>query len=521
MPFSALPPEIVRHIILHAVKVRGIKRAGRLRYVSKSWDAAVMDAICASGVLEGHERHCSYLPRYFAQRVMGRTRTLPRPLCIIRQVAARIVSHRNKGRDGGDNYDGFRDCVLDLCQSCDELIGHRHMYLKDDWFIDAESPILPVDEHDKQFRQALLAAAAWTNEVALVHEILPFFRDCLYLISPSGYNQLGFMPVFGYPVSLAAYRGNNEILSLLLGAVTTDGPKDLEHLGNALTNAILGNQSSTVELILEPQQKWVHDYNMYLVYGIRGTADIGIFKRLVPFAREYPIHILRLRSKPDYWRVKTLPAMLCSVASDGNLAILKHLVEEEGAELTERWYRIHKKDGPVLNAARDGRIDALVYLLGKGMPLPTATPQFAARSRNPDIMRIIIEGDMQRNSNLEFGPALVTAIERENEQVVRLLLHCEHVRIDEESKAQAQRHAEELGLESMAEMIVVVEDNDRNLTDNVVSKFLLVSLLLLKMKETATRFDTMPRLTIVSSDPRYINNQVPARPEWRLEWYRS
>ncbi|KAI8955781.1 hypothetical protein F4801DRAFT_599027 [Xylaria longipes] len=44
----------------------------------------------------------------------------------------------------------------------------------------------------------------------------------------------------------------------------------------------------------------------------------------------------------------------------------------------------------------------------------------------------------------------------------------------------------------------VAEDNERNLTVNAVSMILLAFLLLLKMKETAARFDTQPRLTIVS-----------------------
>ncbi|RWA03291.1 hypothetical protein EKO27_g11814 [Xylaria grammica] len=464
MPFSALPPEIVYQIILHAVKARGIKRAGRLRYISKSWDAVVLDAIFASRVLdvifasrvldEHKRRCCSYLPRYFAQRVMGRPRTLSRPLRIIRQVAARIVNYRNGGRDDGDGYEALRDCVFDLCRSCHTSIGHRNRPPGDDWFVDAESSMLPIDEHDKQFRQALLAAAAWTNEVALVREILPFFRDSLHLIGPNGDDRLEFQPVFGYPISLAAYRGNNEIMSLLLEAVTADGRRDIEPLGDALKNAIRGNQLSTVELILGPQRKPLLGYMMNLVDGIRGTADIDIFKRLVPFAREYPTVTPRLRSRPDYWRVRTLPAMVCSAASDGNLAILKYLVEEEGGEPTERWYKTHKDQGPVMSAATDGRIEALVYLLDRGMLVRPVTPRFAARSRNPDVMRVVIEGGVQQNSNLEFGPALVTATERENEEVVRLLLRCEHVRIDDESKTRARRRAEELGLESMAEMLV-------------------------------------------------------------------
>ncbi|KAI1298798.1 hypothetical protein F5Y03DRAFT_367049 [Xylaria venustula] len=452
MLFSDLPTEIVCQIILDAVKVRGIKRAGRLRYVSKSWDAAVLDAICTSGALGMHTRCCSYLPRYFARRVMGRPTTLSRPLRVIRQAAMRIISHRNKGRDDGDSYDSFRNCVFDLCRSCHSSVGHRNMRLEDDWFVDAESPTQPVNEDDEQFRQALLAAAAWTNEVALLHEILPLVRGQPRLIYPKGYNQLGFIPVLGYPLSLAAYRGNNEIMGLLLGAVITNSSQDLIILGTALQNAVLGNQLSTVEFIFEAQQKWVHGYNPYLVSSIQKTADLDILQRLVPFAREYPSSIHRLQAKPDYWRVKTLPIMVCSAASDGRLVILKHLMEEEGAGLLEKWHKIRTGE-PVVSAARNGQIDALVYLLSKGMPLRQAAPLAAARSRNPDVMRVIIEDGMKQNSNLDFGPALVYAIDRENEQVVKLLLRCEHMTIDDQSKAQARQRAKDLGLQSIVDMI--------------------------------------------------------------------
>jgi hypothetical protein len=96
---------------------------------------------------------------------------------------------------------------------------------------------------------------------------------------------------------------------------------------------------SLIELILEEQQRWVRDYNPYLVHGLKETADVDIFKRLVPFTREYPVYVRRLLYTPDYWRVKTLPQMICSAASDGRLAILKHLMEEEGAKRLEIWHR--------------------------------------------------------------------------------------------------------------------------------------------------------------------------------------
>ncbi|KAI0552803.1 hypothetical protein F4679DRAFT_581309 [Xylaria curta] len=419
MPFSALLPEMVYQIILYAVKVRGIKRA----------------------VLDGHESGCPYLQRYFAQRIMGRPQTLCSRLRVIRQVAARIVSHRSKGRDDGDSYDAFRDCVFDLCRLCATWIGFGKIPQDDRWFVDAKPSTRPVNEHGEWFLQALLAAAAWINEVALVHEILPFFRESPHMIGHIDGKTRFLRPVFGHPIEMSAYRGNNEIMNLLLDAVVKNSCQDSYRcaLENALETALLGNQLSTVELlILEPELDWESHYHSRPHDCLIKTADINVFKRLVPIVSE--------RNYWDHFR------WVCDAARDGNLAILKHLIEEEGAKLKE-WYKAPYA-GPVEGAAKNGWIDVLVYLLHKGFHKRPDTPWFAARSRNPDVMRIIIEGNTQQNSNLELGSALITATERENEQVVRLLLRCKHVRIDEKYKARARQRAEEWGLESMAEMLV-------------------------------------------------------------------
>jgi retinol dehydrogenase 12 len=54
------------------------------------------------------------------------------------------------------------------------------------------------------------------------------------------------------------------------------------------------------------------------------------------------------------------------------------------------------------------------------------------------------------------------------------------------------------------------EDNESTITTNVVSTFLLALLLLPKLKETAAKYNTTPRLTIVTSELHAISN-LPER----------
>ena len=50
----------------------------------------------------------------------------------------------------------------------------------------------------------------------------------------------------------------------------------------------------------------------------------------------------------------------------------------------------------------------------------------------------------------------------------------------------------------------LAEDNELSLTVNVISAFLLALLLLPKLRETATKFNTRPNLTFVSSDTHFF-----------------
>ncbi|KAI1169500.1 hypothetical protein F4777DRAFT_596760 [Nemania sp. FL0916] len=437
MSISKLPPEVVEQIIREAVKVRGLKRAGRLRYVSKSWNAMVLDAICLCGVMpvDAYKvENCSYLSYYAAKRIMSSSQTLPRPLQVIRQVAARIVSHRNKGSDDSNNYNALRDCVFDLCRSCDANAVHldsnlngwvirdpRPEYGRCEWFDDGESIALPIDEHDEQFRQALLAAAVWTNDVALVREILLSFRD--YLYTP-------------YFISMAAYRGHNEILSLLFDAVG----KSSTHLDSlvrlALKYSVLGDQVSTVDRVLEPMQKGLQEPYEDLLLDAEFITGVEVFRRFMVFIREQ-LCIDQLLEKKireedmDSDNIRHLFRIICCAASNGNMAFLRYFFEEKGIKEPRTWTSKYGYPSPLEDAASEGRVDALVYLLGKGLTPPRTLPDRAAQSRNPDIMRIVLENDAagRRIRRSDFRKALISATLRENEPVVRLLLSCGNTKI--------------------------------------------------------------------------------------------
>ncbi len=183
MSLSALPTEIFHAILIAAVKVRSVKRATRLRYVSKLWSAAVLEAIYASGILDSEKICSSTMWHYVAYRTLRQPGRLSRPLRIIREVTERLVAHRNPDVICTD--DAVRDCVFEICSRHPEG-RDRRLVLGDNWSQETDIPIQSIDEEDDDFKQALMAAAVWTNEVELVQNLLPSFKNCMYLLCEAG-----------------------------------------------------------------------------------------------------------------------------------------------------------------------------------------------------------------------------------------------------------------------------------------------------------------------------------------------
>ena len=183
--FPTLPLEISRLILVEAVRLRGIKRAARLRFVSQSWNREITEAIFESGMLDGLGLlHLSpFWPKYLTYKIMRRDKPLSRALCIIRRVAERVLAFRGQGNS---NVDALRQYVLEICQLSPHCNRCGPGYQS--WFEvpeQMEAGRKSIDDSE-EFKEALLAAAAYTNDIALVRQLLPAMQEYPYLISQDG-----------------------------------------------------------------------------------------------------------------------------------------------------------------------------------------------------------------------------------------------------------------------------------------------------------------------------------------------
>lgn len=186
--FPSLPVEIARQILIEAVKARGIKRAFRLRFVSKSWDREAIDAIFQSGILDCEERLfiSAFWPNYLTFTILRRRRPLSRALRIIRQVAEHVLAFRGES----NSIDALGQCISQLCRLASECNrGGTNYAMCVKVPEQTEASIDPIEDSDDDFLEALLAAAAGTNENALAKQLLLRMHDRLYLITQDGMHE--------------------------------------------------------------------------------------------------------------------------------------------------------------------------------------------------------------------------------------------------------------------------------------------------------------------------------------------
>lgn len=91
------------------------------------------------------------------------------------------------------------------------------------------------------------------------------------------------------------------------------------------------------------------------------------------------------------------------------------------------------------------------YLLDKGFTLHPNLVEDAVRSGSPEMVQVLLD---KIDPNYSLTEALIAAVEKEHEVVIRMLLASGISTPDDVAVAQAVRKAEEMGLESIAKMFV-------------------------------------------------------------------
>lgn len=173
---KTLPAEIVQQILLESVHIRGLKRALRLRLVNRYFADAALHAVFDSQILDESD---SYFPgedgqrgvchRYVAYRVLSATKPRSKNLNMILKVAQRLLRQRSDGTDAPE--EDLRQCVMEISR-LPFLFSHGHKwkdYMMPDGLTDES---LRIDGSSIEFNKALLTAAAFTNDLELVIQLV-------------------------------------------------------------------------------------------------------------------------------------------------------------------------------------------------------------------------------------------------------------------------------------------------------------------------------------------------------------
>ncbi|KAK7963592.1 ankyrin [Apiospora saccharicola] len=461
----SVPPEVTRLIFLEAVKARGSKRAVRLRLVSRSWNLEATEALLESGMFYDRSMRnpvSPFWPKYLMRQLRQRESLCSRPLRILRKVAQRTVSFRTRTQETDDDtYNRWiEEYLWEICQLYPRCI-------RVPYWLDAPSlelwPIEPIQDAELEIKQAMLAAAAATNDLALVQELLPSFQDFPGLISQDGeYHDEDYklQPVLGYPIEIAAFQGHVEILSMLLG--TIESPLHLEDArADGILAASRGNQIGTLDLCLKSKHQ---GYNDTLVNALRTTTSVAVFDRIFPLWKDLLLDDGRSHWKPrshtenQLLQSEFLTDRFHAAAGQANLDMMKHLVQL-GA--SSRCVYHQDRDSHLPNtrylrncvslAAASGHSEVMAYLLENGAEIGEGTLGAASMHGNADCVRIALDYGASHDDNI-ICESLIRAVEGEHEEVLRLLLHS-FAPLEEELWKQALDVARNEGLLSMAAVL--------------------------------------------------------------------
>ncbi|KAK7918037.1 hypothetical protein PG985_009911 [Apiospora marii] len=463
MSFTKLPNEIIYHILREAVHVRGTKRAQRLRFVSRAWKAAVDVANIQLGEFvkstPGYDRApfwqeytlraALHLGPRLGPEELSRGKREPKTLRLIREAAERIARYAHPDTYSEDLLDGYIVEITKMGQNLrkDSYVGGPP---GDSW-----SMLSSFGNKERRYYRLLLAAAAWTNQVGLVKELVQSWP-----LVPDDPGLSSFIPyIILFALGRAGYRGHNETIRVLLDALEDHGRASALHGKRSLISERLegkaketillyasrGNKLSTIEMFVRPDKA-----GKELADAVFETTSLDIFQTLYPWAKNY-FDI----NTTDWYDSHTSELLIRSVARRGVVPILDYLFRQLYPDSVS-W----GADSPpptrlevcsiLGTAARNGHEEAVIYLMGKGFRVSADVLEAAVEYGNRAIVQLLLE----RAPPVESTYALTVAVEKEDEKLLEMLLDACAGPVDIEYKGSVVGHSRDSGLESMEKLLL-------------------------------------------------------------------
>ncbi|KAJ8114987.1 hypothetical protein ONZ43_g4776 [Nemania bipapillata] len=456
MLFASIPPEIVHCILIEAVRARGRKRAARLRLVSREWDAAVEDAIFDSGILDENDfiaggrfegrMDMSFWQRYLAYRTLHHSKPLSLRLAMIRQVAEQMAEMKDPGADEPDRRQTVRYFVSEICHAVLVFRGiggdGLHSYLAPA----TGTPIL-FNRTCINFRRAILAAAAYMNEVGIAHKLIAQCSSATTVDTPLDTETYANTPLF-FPelYSAAAYKGNEEFISYLHKNESELTIRSSNNRAIIIYSAIWGNQMGALELGLGSTS--IADVQTFIASGLSRTTSVDMFRHCFKLLNGNVQHPSRARDATYEWKWRL--SRFHDAAERGAVELMEYLAQL-GASVNGRFSDEERKFcSPISQAALNGHEDAVRWLLNRDAALDCSL-HAAVAGGSRSIVQLLIEHGACRNE-VVVRRAVVEAVKRENEGLFRLLVAA-HGRLDMETIEEASKIAEAEELVSMKRLL--------------------------------------------------------------------
>ncbi|KAK7936702.1 uncharacterized protein PG986_015140 [Apiospora aurea] len=342
---TPFPNEITYQVATEAILGRTLKRAQRLRLVSKTWKEWVDDIHIRLGHFVSDRywprydfsfQRAPFWPRYIAHVALrSQPDGVSPPLWAIRQAAEWVVGHSDPPpADSDAAAAAVREHIIGICSL-------RELWLEDKDPIDIWGPFPG-------------------NEVPKPGEDRDFTRPD--------------RSVLDFALGIASYKGYDTMVSLLLDIYSSE--KEMT-LGIVILYAGKGNSLSTLELVLgqecgtcteSPCEAMAH------------TSSLEIYQKLYAHAKA------RIQGSPDINYLDLLAEHMVQMARRGAVPILDYLI-------------LHRE------AARAGQLETLDWLLKRRYAEPFVLAE-AVRGGNPAMVQLLLREDASAVNEIPLEEAV-------------------------------------------------------------------------------------------------------------------